>query len=391
MTDKAKNGKLMKMEILSQRSGYSISTIYEYLRNGLLHSPRKEGPTKSRFDSTHLKRLIMIRDFREKEQLTLTEIKKRFETSIDVTQTEFSTEQSIRIQIVDKALTLFAKQHLEKTKISDITDALNMGSGTFYRYFKSKEDLFLDCLERLPSVLVPEKAWEEVERETDYIKRLRKRAYAMLNAIPSYIGMLNYAKLALGSEDRKLSEKAAQCLKSLVYPLKKDLQDAISKGRVRKINEDLTAYLLMGIYETFCHSMLIDNTFSVDEGFTIIEDFVKHALYSEMSKKNDENKSSEKYFLTDIDKHKISVHSLRFNENTYLPGRLYQGQLNVHVEDISTVSLIMENDVLKANVLGKTGKIITIQVSADILVSGITDMGQFVVPIEKIRMIDRVK
>jgi Transcriptional regulator len=46
-----------------------------------------------------------------------------------------------------KALELFSKISFEKTSIADIAKACNMGKGTFYLYFESKDEIFASILE----------------------------------------------------------------------------------------------------------------------------------------------------------------------------------------------------------------------------------------------------
>lgn len=45
-------------------------------------------------------------------------------------------------QIMDAALNIFAKYGVEKTKMSMIANEANISNGLFYRYFKSKDDIF---------------------------------------------------------------------------------------------------------------------------------------------------------------------------------------------------------------------------------------------------------
>jgi AcrR family transcriptional regulator len=45
------------------------------------------------------------------------------------------------------ALELFKKISFEKTSVSDIASACGMGKGTFYLYFKSKDEIFASLLE----------------------------------------------------------------------------------------------------------------------------------------------------------------------------------------------------------------------------------------------------
>ncbi|KAB1190393.1 TetR family transcriptional regulator [Haloferax sp. MBLA0076] len=61
----------------------------------------------------------------------------------------FSDEERerIRTDLEEAGRKLFAQFGLQKTTIADLTDEVNIGTSTFYRFFDSKEDLYLAVLE----------------------------------------------------------------------------------------------------------------------------------------------------------------------------------------------------------------------------------------------------
>lgn len=370
----------MKLSQLAEISGYSVSTIYDYLRSGLLHAPLKEGPTRSVFDQSHLDRLNRIRILKQKK-IPLAEIRKMMGSEGNGGD---GAGGSAKQQIVEKALELFSKRHYENTKISDITGALNMGSGTFYRYFKSKEELFLECLEQLPEVMVPREAWDEVLAETDILKRLRKRGYAMFNAFPSYTGIIDYAKLSLGSENKNLAKKAAECIQSLVLPLKKDLQQFMQKGSVRKVDVELIAYLLLGINETFFHRMLIDSKYTVDEGFDIIEEFIGYAITSSSINGRPEDLKGIPFQLTDIQGNRILLENVCFDREDRIRGFFLEGELQVAIRDIAEVEFKRKKGCVEAGIVSISGNQIHLGLKPDSVLSGSTDMGEFQIRVKKV-------
>ncbi len=380
----------MKIGELSRLSGVSVSTLYDYLKSGLLPSPEKESPTKAYFGKGHLSRLKEIKALKD-QGLTLSEIRERFALDRETEVEAWGTSDDVRIAIVDKALELFSRFHYENTKISDITEALDMGNGTFYRYFKSKEELFLDCLERLPRVLVPRDAWAEVEKEPDFILRLKKRGYAMLNAFPSYIGILNYAKLSLGKKNLTLSKKAAECIQSLVRPLQRDLEQAIREGHVRDVDAELCAYLLLGINETFGYLLLMDPLYSVEKGFAVIEDFITHAL-ARRHQLPGKARSAE---ITDVSGQVLTLHDLRFTGSYFLEGRYMEGTLKAKVADMETLDFEQQaaGSVTVTLGLGKKGAI-RLSIPPETAISGKTPYGLFSIgagKVKNIRVFDLVK
>ena len=74
----------------------------------------------------------------------------------------FSDAERDRIEtgLLDAGEELFARFGLSKTTIADLTDEVGIGTSTFYRFYDSKEDLYLDVLEREGERIV-----ERMERE----------------------------------------------------------------------------------------------------------------------------------------------------------------------------------------------------------------------------------
>lgn len=62
----------------------------------------------------------------------------------------FSDEEreQIRERLIAEGRTLFAQYGLEKTNISELTEPVGIATSTFYRFFDSKEDLYVEILER---------------------------------------------------------------------------------------------------------------------------------------------------------------------------------------------------------------------------------------------------
>jgi AcrR family transcriptional regulator len=57
-------------------------------------------------------------------------------------------EERIRAQLLETGHDLFGTYGLQKTTIQDLTSEADIGTSTFYRFFDSKEELFLAVLER---------------------------------------------------------------------------------------------------------------------------------------------------------------------------------------------------------------------------------------------------
>lgn len=58
-------------------------------------------------------------------------------------------KEVIRQQMREKGKALFEAYGLKKTSVDDLTQAVGISKGAFYRFYESKEELFLDILEQL--------------------------------------------------------------------------------------------------------------------------------------------------------------------------------------------------------------------------------------------------
>ncbi len=55
--------------------------------------------------------------------------------------------QVIKAQLIEKGTELFGLYGIKKTNIQDLTEAVGIAKGSFYLFYNSKEELFLDVLE----------------------------------------------------------------------------------------------------------------------------------------------------------------------------------------------------------------------------------------------------
>jgi len=78
--------------------------------------------------------------------------------------------------ILDKAAEVFANRGLASTKISDLAEAAGISQGLLYRYFGSKEDVFIELLERAvhgaiqraqAALEIPGTPWDRLLRLTE--------------------------------------------------------------------------------------------------------------------------------------------------------------------------------------------------------------------------------
>ncbi len=110
---------------LVARSGVPASTIHHYRRAGMIPPPIRETANRFGYDDRHLDALLQI----------------RAQAAADPPE--------CRARVVAAAIDAFQTRSYSEVTISDIAEAAQMGKGTVYRHFASKEDLLTAAIETL--------------------------------------------------------------------------------------------------------------------------------------------------------------------------------------------------------------------------------------------------
>lgn len=250
---------------LEKLTGISRNTIHYYLREGLLSPPRRTGKTMAYYNDHHVKELEEIRYFRD-EGLSLSYIRKmmsRARKPAENTPKETAFNPERRRQIMEKAVEIFARKGYHQARVAEIAREVGVGHGTVYVYFPSKKVLFLECVDEVFQTMFAE-AWETVEAETDPLKRLQKRGELILKTYPQFIDMLQ-AFQNMVEDDPRLETKRRELYSSVAMTVQRDLEEAIADGLIPRINAEIWSYLIVGILETACMLMSMDDRYDVDE------------------------------------------------------------------------------------------------------------------------------
>ena len=224
------------------------ATIKYYVSQGLLPQPLKTSKTMAYYGDVHIQRLQAIKRLKE-EGLDLHAIRQTLMTNAQATP--LTQDEGIytrtREAIMDAAVALFREKGYETTSMMDIAGRAHVGKGTIYQYFKSKEDLFLECAESIFSDIAKDDP--SVRDETDGLKRLWNRAIALTRSTRHIFDMLNLARGASIRENPAYKAKFEQIMLNFVAPVRTDVETAIAQGHIRPIAPSLLAHLLIGAIE----------------------------------------------------------------------------------------------------------------------------------------------
>lgn len=267
----------MRISELAEKSGIDRNTIHYYFREGLLPPPLKTGRTMAFYSNAHLECLGFIRKMREEQNLPITAIRLEVQrifgkywkpTARERGTRQFNHETQIkgerqRQRIIDTAVILFSSEGYHSTHVSHITDALGLSKGTFYLYFKDKNDLLVAVFAHL----MEELAKTVIEDEDDIFVRMVKRGESYVEFYKKYHQIFNIIRAeSIGSKmGPQLSVRAIY--QKIMEPLVRDIKAGREKGLFPKtsIDPELVSYMIMGALDFLCYRLLLDDKKSTSE------------------------------------------------------------------------------------------------------------------------------
>lgn len=275
-----KSANYYKISELSRVSSTPIPTIRYYIKEGLIPPGLKTGKTTAYYTDDHLVRLELIKKLQSEEQKSLVSIKEELDRIPPATAPDSDTviaSSEKKNAIVSAAIDLFINKGLGDTSIDDIVNKASIGKGTFYKFFKDKDDLFFQCADSIFFEMYRH-VWQEIKNERDMTRRLFKRGEAFFDSYPKWIDMMNLVRHAAVGDNPFFKNKFKAILNQIIKPISRDLEVLQQEGKIDKDLDCLgVAYLLMGMTEY--SAWLMDNSNHKKEEITmILQDLINHGL-----------------------------------------------------------------------------------------------------------------
>lgn len=150
---------------LVARTGVPAATIHHYLRSRLLPAPERVSSNRFLYDERHEQGIRLIRTLRARRRLSLAAIRRILPELLPL-----DADQAFRPEMWDRAVGLhlrrdasrlpsgrilataldaFSRRGYEAVGVDDICRAAGVAKGSFYRHFRSKEDLFFAVCEEV--------------------------------------------------------------------------------------------------------------------------------------------------------------------------------------------------------------------------------------------------
>ncbi len=243
---------LMTISELSDRSNIPVSTIKYYIRENLLPGPRKTKGTRAYYHYHHLNRLMLIQKIKTEGNISLDKIKEIISMIEEGERKKWEDgsmeDQEAKSAIITSAISAFRDKGYEKVTIADLVDAAQIGRSTFYKHFKNKKDLFIECLKKIIFSEM-QKSEKDVIREEEILEVFDKHAKAYYNANPIWLDMVNQLRAAAINDPEEFADQLDEVIHLKIDLLKRGLENGIRTGLFRKINTSLMAAMLLGLQD----------------------------------------------------------------------------------------------------------------------------------------------
>ena len=155
-----------------------------------------------------------------------------------------------KVKIIEAATKVFAKEGFQDASVDEIVKIAEVAKGTFYYYFKSKDDLFLALIGTGTDKL-SEKMVEESNKSSDPIEKIK----TIINSLYNFFGANQDLCLVLLSEIWGLESKWRQKYSTKRDQYVKALKQAIEVGQKdnifdKKIDSKIASIAIFGMVAT---------------------------------------------------------------------------------------------------------------------------------------------
>jgi AcrR family transcriptional regulator len=183
-----------------------------------------------------------------------------------------------RRQILDAARTVLFESGMQGASINRIAKMAELGVGTIYSYFKSKEDIFIDLQEEGLSLLADavQEAAASAERPADKIRKIVRAYLDFSTQHKNYFAIINYF---LSSPDimftadlkRQVHEHGSRILSHVVAAV----QTGVQQGVFKPVDADRYAVMLWANMNGLIQFKKLENTILIGNHY---DDLCEYAI-----------------------------------------------------------------------------------------------------------------
>lgn len=238
---------------LEQASGVPRSTIYYYVREGILPQAQKAAASRAIYTDAHVELLHEIGRLKE-EGFPLGTIQAKLDhriESAEASEVDLVAREANRVRrsILEAAARQFSRKGYKRTRIADIIKEAGISPPGFYTYFRTKRQLLIESfgvfVQWSRELLEPQLA-----SEPDLAVRLMRRIgafYGVQALSPDRLALVRSEALI---EDNEMRQVAQSTYQAMIQGIGEDLARLREQGMAPPgIPDELMAFSLEGALE----------------------------------------------------------------------------------------------------------------------------------------------
>jgi AcrR family transcriptional regulator len=180
-----------------------------------------------------------------------------------------------KAKILEASIRIFAKKGVNKTKISDIAEAADIGKGTIYEYFRSKDEIFAASF------------YYFMEKVDDIISKRLFRIYDPLEKLKTYFSAWaeiiesnyrDYLEIVVDFWAEGIRTKhipptmdLAKFYDEYRRMIENMLEECISKNKIKPVNTRIVASIMLGSLDGLLIQGIVDHSvFNIREAIEIL-------------------------------------------------------------------------------------------------------------------------
>ncbi|BAI72402.1 transcriptional regulator [Azospirillum sp. B510] len=149
--------------------------------------------------------------------------------------------------ILNAAAELFAGRDYASVQVEEVAKRAGVGKATLYRYFPSKEELYLESLERALGGLEHKLNAELAPRQVPASVRLSAMVSALVDTLSEQLQTLKL----LGGDQSDLADRTRRILRRrsqrTASALQQVLADGMASGEFRRVDLEIVPLLIIGM------------------------------------------------------------------------------------------------------------------------------------------------
>lgn len=161
-------------------------------------------------------------------------------------------------EILEGATKIFASEGFQQADLQEVADALGVAKGTLYRYFPSKQELFLACVDhgrnRLQAKVMS--SIENVEAPLDRMAAAIRSFFSFFDENPELVELIIQERAEF--RDRSKHTYFFQCEKDTEDPWEQMISQEIKAGRMR----DISVKRITDVFSNLVYGTMFSNYFT---------------------------------------------------------------------------------------------------------------------------------